>query len=415
MAAPQPAARHVHLDPLGGVSGDMFLGALLDAWPHLLEGTVAAMRAAGLPQSWRVELVPHRDTALSGRRMVIEPPAAEGAEEAEPTGAYHGIRRRLAASPLAAGVRERAALIFAEIARAEAEVHGVLADDVHFHELADWDSVADVVGAAYLIEALGPATWSTAPLPLGGGRVMTSHGWLPVPAPATARLLAGMAVVDDGITGERVTPTGAAILRHLGAGSGLPPGPMRLAASGIGFGSRRLRGISNALRVLAYEAAAAGGQGREVVGVAECTIDDQTPEELAAGLDALRAHPGVLEALQIPGLGKKGRVAARVEVLARREMLDEVIDACLAETTTIGVRHRLEARTTLARSMVAVPDGEAGGEATVKVVTRPDGTRTAKADIDSVAPTGGQTERSRRRRRAEAAALEDEDDGGAAD
>ena len=399
------APGHVHLDPLGGVSGDMFLAAVLDAWPHLFEGAVAAMRAAGLPDDWRVDLVPHDDHVLTGRRLAIEPPATGAAPP--PTGDFRAIRRRLEDSPLPENVRRRAVAIFTELAVAEAAVHGVAIDEVHFHEIGDWDSVADIVGAAHLIESLGPRTsWSSAPLPVGGGRVETRHGPLPVPAPATARLLAGMAVIDDGIPGERVTPTGAAILRHLAVGRGLPPMPLRLAASGHGFGTRKLPGISNALRLLAYEPDEAAHRSRETVAVLACTIDDQTPEELAAGLDALRTRPGVLEVTHTPCLGKKGRMAARVELLARREALDATIDAVLAETTTLGVRWRLESRAALARAMVAVP-GDDGGEVTVKVVTRPDGARTAKADIDTVAPTDGQAGRARRRRRAEAAALEE--------
>ena len=112
-------------------------------------------------------------------------------------------------------MRERAIAIFTALAEAEAAVHGVPVDEVHFHEIADWDSVADIVGAAWLIEALAPATWSVGALPVGSGRIRTRHGPLTVPAPAAAHLLAGFAMHDDGVAGERVTPTGAAILRQL--------------------------------------------------------------------------------------------------------------------------------------------------------------------------------------------------------
>jgi uncharacterized protein (DUF111 family) len=282
---------------------------------------------------------------------------------------------------------------------------------VHFHELADWDSIADVVGAAFVIEMLR-ASWSTGPLPIGRGRIAGSHGALPVPAPAAALLLQGFAVIDDGIEGERVTPTGAAILRHLDAAPGLPPGPWRLTASGTGFGTKRLPGMSNALRVLAYEQAQ-GARIDEQVAIVSFEVDDQNPEELAVGLEALRALDGVLDVIQLAAVGKKGRLASQLQVLARPERLDAVIDACFAETTTLGLRWRLEARAALARASLTV--ASPAGEVAVKVATRPGRVRTAKAEIDHIAAgPGGQAARARRRQDAEAQALR-EIEGGEAD
>jgi pyridinium-3,5-bisthiocarboxylic acid mononucleotide nickel chelatase len=394
---------HLHLDPLGGLAGDMFLAALLDAHPEHAEETFAAMRAAGLPDSWQTRLVRHEDGVLGGRRAVIEGPAEEAGA---PPGHFREIRTNLSAAALRPAVRERAIAIFAELAEAEAAVHGVPVEEVHFHELADWDSVADVVGAAWLIEALAPASWSVGPLPVGSGRITTRHGPLPVPAPAAARLLRGFAMLDDGIAGERVTPTGAAILRQLRPESRLPSGPWRLVTTGSGFGTRRLSGISNVLRLIAYQQDG-GWRQDEQVAVIAFEVDDQSPEELALGLEALRAAEGVLDVVQMPAFGKKGRLAAQVQVLARPERLDAVIERCFVETTTIGLRWRIEARAVLAREavMVTAPDSEVA----VKVVTRPGGLRTAKAELDQV--TGEEhAARSRRRRAAEARALEREED-----
>jgi pyridinium-3,5-bisthiocarboxylic acid mononucleotide nickel chelatase len=395
--------RHVHLDPLGGLAGDMFLAALLDAHPEFAEETFAEMRAAGLPDSWQTRLVRHDDGVLSGRRVLIEAPEVE---PGGPPAHFADIRAGLHAAPLRPAVRARAIAIFTELAEAEAAVHGVPVEEVHFHELADWDSVADIVGAAWLIEALAPVSWSAGPLPVGSGRIMTRHGPLPVPAPATARLLEGFAVHDDGIAGERVTPTGAAILCHLRPEQHLPPGAWRLTASGNGFGTRRLPGISNLLRALAYQEDE-GWRQDERVAVLAFEVDDQSPEELAVGLEALRAAEGVLDVVQLPAFGKKGRLAAQVQVLARPERLDAVIERCFVETTTIGLRWRIEARAVLAREVVTVaaPDGEVG----VKVVRRPGGLRSAKAEIDQVSG-GDHAGRTRRRRAAEARALRSEED-----
>ena len=338
----------------------MFLAALLDARPELAADTFAAMRAAGLPADWQAELVRHADGALAGRRVVIEgPPPDEAHEHGHGPGHFRALRARLHAAPLERPVRERAVAIFAELARAEARVHGIAEDDVHFHELADWDSIADIVGAAWLIEAMGAPTFSTAPLPQGSGRIVTAHGALPVPAPATALLLEGMAVFDDGIPGERVTPTGAAILRHLAAGPGLPAGAWRLASTGLGFGTKRLPGLSNVLRALAYEAADEASRRDDRVAVVAFEIDDQSAEDLAVGLDSLRAADGVLDVIQLAALGKKGRLATQVQVLARPDQIESVIERCLTETTTIGLRWRIEARAVLARELIALatPNG----------------------------------------------------------
>lgn len=391
---------HLHLDPLGGISGDMFIAALLDAWPEARGGLEEAIRSVGLPDGWAIEVRRGRDGALTGLRFAIEQPA-DG--QSRPTGAYREIVRMLRTANLVTAVRERAVAILTLLAKAEAEVHGIPTDEVHFHEIADWDSIADVVGAAHLIDFLGTESWSVGPLPLGRGRVETAHGTLPLPAPATAKLLQGFAVIDDGIPGERVTPTGAAILKHLAPASAPPPAPLRLVAEGTGFGSRRIEGLANALRVLGFVAAERGrSSGR--VGVIGFEVDDQSPEDLAVGLERLRALPGVLDVLQSPAFGKKGRVLSQVRLLVRPEMVDQAIDACFHETTTIGLRWRISDRVTLSRRERTV------GPHSVKVVDRPGGRRTAKAAIDPAAEDpGGQAGRTRARRQAEVRALDEDE------
>jgi uncharacterized protein (TIGR00299 family) protein len=396
---------HIHLDPLGGLAGDMFLAAVLDAWPELGESMAAAVRSAGLPAGLKLDQVPARDHALTGSRYLVDLAAVDGTK---PTGPYRDIAQRLRAAPLEAAVRDRALAIFELLAQAEGQVHGVAADDVVFHELAGWDSIADILGAAYLIETLGALSWSVAPLPIGRGRVMTAHGPLPVPAPATLKLLEGFPVIDDGIEGERVTPTGAAILRHLEATPGLPRGAWRPARSGIGFGSRTLKGISNVVRLTAYESAPAGARVDQAisdeVAVLSFEVDDQTPEDLAVGLDGIRACEGVLDVIQISALGKKGRMTMSIQVLCRPDALERATDACFSETTTIGLRWRWTQRRVLDRAARGAAEA---GDPPVKVVERPGGKQTAKAEIDAVrSQAGGTAGRGRRRRRAEERALE---------
>jgi uncharacterized protein (TIGR00299 family) protein len=387
---------HIHIDPLGGLSGDMFLAAILDAWPASFSGLDAALRATGLPETITLRRVDHADHALSGSRLLVEGSADR------PTGSYRDIKALLNDAALPDGVRARALDTFALLAEAEGHVHNVPPEDVTFHELADWDSIVDIVGAAFLVDGLGQVSWSVASLPVGRGRVTTSHGPLPVPAPAAARLLEGFELIDDGIEGERVTPTGAVILRHLGASAAMPRQPLRLMRTGTGFGTRTLPGLSNAARLLVYELPPSDGITDDLVGVIEFEIDDQSAEELAVGLDALREVEGVVDLLQVPAFGKKGRMVASIRLLCRPDCIDTVIGACFTETATIGLRWQLTHRRTLPRTSSRA----AGGDIAVKLVRRPGGERTAKADVEDVRQERGAWPRKQRRQAAEDQVLE---------
>jgi hypothetical protein len=325
----------------------------------------------------------HRDHALTGLRLrVVEQRAAGllvGALH-HPHTPFAEIRAQFEASALKPAVRAHAIGIFTALAEVEARVHGKTVDTVSFHELGEWDSIADIVGAAYLIDALSPSAWSVSSLPLGRGRVKTAHGWLPVPTPATVLLLEGFEFADDGLDGERITPTGAAILRHLGCSQAPARGARKLLRTGIGFGTRTFPGISNVLRVLVFEDARVESGGDEVAQIL-FEVDDQTPEDLAIALDRLRAHPAVLDVLQAPAFGKKGRVTLHIQVLAEVADLESVFDACFSETTTLGLRYQVLRRRKLARSSATVDAG--GRKLRVKVADRP-GNATAKVEADDL-------------------------------
>ena len=395
-AAPARLPRF-HLDPVGGIAGDMFAAAVLDARPELADGLWAALAALGLPPSVDIAVDPYGDTALTGMRFRVTAPEDEG----------HGhvrladVRTRLKAARIKPAVRKRALTIFTLLAEAEGAVHGMDPAEVTFHEVGAWDATVDIVAAAYLIEALGPARWSVGPVPLGSGRVRCAHGLLPVPAPAVVHLLRGLATHDDGIEGERVTPTGAAILKHL-APAQASGEPETLVGVGTGFGSRTLPGLSNVLRVLEFAPDAPAAE-QEQVAVLRFEIDDQTPEDLALGLDRLRARPGILDVLQWPAYGKKGRLMAAVQVLAEADALDAALAAVFDETTTLGVRWSKVSRSALARDTATHAD--ALGTVRVKRARRPAGTVTAKAELDDLAGSAGHAVREERRRVAEAAAL----------
>ena len=385
-------ARRIHLDAVGGVAGDMFVAGLLDAHPGQADGTLAAIRAAGLPQSVDLRVEPHQDHTLTGTRFDVVLPDDNGAEEHTP---FRTLRARLNEADMPSGTRERAQDIFARLAVAEGAVHGVDTEDVTFHEVGAWDSIADIVGAAHLIEQTGAARWSVSSLPMGAGKVKSAHGNLPLPAPAVVELLKGFTLHDDGLKGERITPTGAAILAHLGPTEGAPHAPGRLVESGIGFGTKVFPGISNVLRVLEFEDSSAG-LAEDQVAVLRFEIDDQSAEDLAVGLDNIRSLTGVLDVLQTPAFGKKGRIVAQIQILALADSREAVMAACFNQTTTLGLRWELSRRAILER--------EQAGD--VKLVTRPSGVTTAKAEMDQVAASGGgHADRMAQKRRSEDKAL----------
>jgi hypothetical protein len=389
-------AAHIHLDPVGGIAGDMVCAALLDAFPEQLDGLRSIVAALDPPEGLAVGVATVQ-SPLRGRRFRVTLPARPDHRHRH----WRDIRALLGARLAEDAVRGRALAIFDRLAQAEARVHGVPVDAVEFHEVGDWDSIVDVVGAAYLLERLGVRGASCGSLPLGGGTVRTAHGELPVPAPATLELLTGFAFHDDGIAGERVTPTGAAILATLPR---VPAAGGVLRATGVGFGTRSLGARPNCLRVLCFERADAAIPGARVEQLIELAfeVDDQSPEDLAAALDRLRACEGVLDVNVLSQAGKSGRLAQGVRLLVRPDDLQAVADRCLRATTTIGLRWHAVERLALARRQWEVEIE--GRRLEVKIVERPGGA-TAKVESRSLAEVADATERSRLRRLAEEAAL----------
>ncbi|WP_209427005.1 LarC family nickel insertion protein [Pararhodobacter sp. SW119] len=382
---------HLHFDPQGGVAGDMFVAALLHARPDLIDRVLADV-AAVLPEAaGRAELSTVQKGGIDSRGFRLVRGPAEPRRGHETT--YLGMRETIEGAALSPGTARHASAILHRIAEAESAIHAMPIERVHFHEIADWDALMDVTAAGSLAAALEGASYSLAPLPLGGGQVKTAHGLLAVPAPATLRILEGFDWVDDGIGGERVTPTGAAILAHVLDGppeARRPPG--RLLATGYGAGTRDLPGIANVLRVTLTESRAADPDyaADDRVLVLVCDVDDMTGEEIAVAADHLRRVEGVLDVTTLALSGKKGRPATRFELLARPEARARCTEAVFAQTSTIGLRWGEMARVVLHRRM----DADAGGRP-VKVVARPGGRHSAKVESDALADLPTLAERRR--------------------
>ncbi len=368
----------------------MFVAAMLDAWPELDEGLERALSCLPLPSDTVVEALAADDHHIGGKRFKVVCSTRKDHKHRH----WREINAMLESSDLAPNVRDVAIAIFTHLAEAEAAIHRAEIDEVAFHEVGAWDSIIDFVAAAYLIDAIGPASWHVGSLPLGRGTTTTQHGVLPVLAPATVRLLDGFEFHDDGRAGERVTPTGAAIMKQL-SHSLVKIGPRgRLERYGHGFGTKRFADMPNMLRVTAFHVEQSSQLSRDRVAVLECEIDDQTPEDLALAIDFVRNEPGVRDVIQIPGFGKKGRMVVCLRILADPNCTEAVAERLVEETTTLGIRVDQRARLILDRTGVE-RDGKR-----LKRAERPGGP-TAKLESDELRDVRGHAARQRRRKEIE--------------
>jgi pyridinium-3,5-bisthiocarboxylic acid mononucleotide nickel chelatase len=382
--------RIAYLDCLSGISGDMFLGALVDAGvsPKLFEGAVAALDIGaqldisrvvrGGIAATKVDVYCHGERDLP-REVFWErqrgddhphghdhghehPTADERQHEPDkqfsragvPAPHEHGhgrglreIRGIIARAAISDPAKATAIRIFEALGVAEAEIHNTSVENVHFHEVGAVDAMVDIVCAAAGADTLGVGEWVCSPLNVGGGTVKCAHGALPVPAPATLKLLAGAPVYSSGPQVELVTPTGAAIVKTLAARFASFPA-MKVEKSGYGAGSRDFPDHPNVLRLTIGEAAGTAMPLADRITVLEANLDDLSPQVLAYAMEQLLTA-GALDVFSVPVQMKKGRAGALLTVLCKCEDADRLTKIVFAETTTLGVRRRDEQRQVLAR------------------------------------------------------------------
>lgn len=320
----------IYFDCYAGISGDMTVGALLDLGVPLEHLQTELVKLPLPPDTYVLS------TRRTERRHVPALKFDVAVNDHHTHRHYAGIDAMIAASGLSDPVKDKAQRIFRRLAEAEALVHGVAIEDVHFHEVGAVDSIVDIVGTAICLDYLAVEEVYAAPLPLGSGFVETAHGRLSVPAPATAELLKGLAVHGECGPGERVTPTGAAILAALLTASGQRPA-MTLAKVGSGAGGKDFDDCPNILRVFLGQADVRRGAGEEVV-VVESNIDDSTPEVLGYAMERL-LEEGALDVFFTPIQMKKNRPATQLSFLCRPAQLDSLARLVLSETSAIGLRH----------------------------------------------------------------------------
>ena len=377
------ATRIAVLHPFSGISGDMTLGALvaLGLDPEWLRGLAGTLGIEGI--TTEIRDVKRAGIACTKVDFQIPP---------QPHGRHlKHIREIVNRSTAPDHVKRQADAAFTLIAEQEAAVHGTTVEKVHLHEVGAVDAILDIVGSIWGFHLLGIEAVYCGPITVGDGVVFAAHGTMPVPAPATMKLLEGH-VIKTGPqgAGELVTPTGAALVRVLSKGP--EPSSYVPRKSGFGAGTREFPDRANALRIVIADAALnGGGVPEEDVCVLTCEVDDMSPEYLASAADRLRAA-GALDVVLQAVVMKKGRSGTRVEVLSEPALATALERQLLSETTTIGVRRSVVRRTVLPRVKETV--SVLGHDIAVKVVRLPDGGRRAKPefeDVQRVAQATGRT------------------------
>jgi pyridinium-3,5-bisthiocarboxylic acid mononucleotide nickel chelatase len=343
--------RTLYFDCFAGISGDMTLGALVAAGvdAFALKEHLALLDLAG----YEISFEQVERAGIGATRAVVR------TEEEKSHRHLSDISEIILRSRLVEPVKERAVRIFTRLAEAEARVHNIAVERVHFHEVGAVDAIVDVVGACVGFELLGIERFAASPLHVGSGTVEMAHGRFPVPPPAVADLLRGANVYSTDIRGELVTPTGAAIVATLCESFGPVP-PMRLLSTGYGAGAREYEKFPNVLRVLVGESEREGegvvedeGARDEELTIVETNVDDVSPQVLGYVLELALAR-GALDCYLTPVQMKKNRPGVLVSILCRAEEREAMLDLLLAETPTLGARSYGVRRRAVEREAVTV-------------------------------------------------------------
>ena len=347
-------ATALHFDCFSGASGDMILGALLDVGVPL-DGLRAALGSLAVDYGDASTRRVVR-SGIAATKFAVHERRGESGTHIHSRDNHHGhhslaeIAGLIDRSALSDAGKVRAKRLFQRLGEAEAAIHDVPIEQVHLHEVGSIDSIIDIVGAVFALEWIGADEITSSPLNVGSGTIQSAHGLLPVPAPATARLLAGAPVYAGTVAAELVTPTGALIVTDYAHGFGPLP-LMRIDKVGYGAGDRDFPGHPNVLRVFIGRTAA--DRTTERVVVIECEIDDMNPQLFGTLMDRLHAA-GAHDVFFASVMMKKNRPGVLVTALARPDQREAIIGVLFAETTSIGVRYHEMQRECLSREIMTV-------------------------------------------------------------
>jgi pyridinium-3,5-bisthiocarboxylic acid mononucleotide nickel chelatase len=350
-----------YLDCFSGISGDMLLGALLDAGLPLvdLEQTLKGLHLQG----WHLVASQETRHEITGTRLVVKIDQAS-----QPPRDFKAIRELISGAGLDEEIKTRSIAVFLSLAKAEGKIHNRPPETVHFHEVGAADSIIDIVGCVYGLTRLGVGVVHSSRLPLGSGFAETAHGRIPIPAPATMCLLRDVPVFQPGLPFELVTPTGAALVKYFSETFGPMPS-MTIDSVGYGVGSRDLPDRPNLLRVITGKTTT--DLGTETVVVLETNIDDMNPEWMGYLMERLQ-RAGAMDVAFCPVHMKKNRPGVSVQVVGRPGTQDILMQILFQESGTLGVRFHYTQRRVLAREEVQIQSP--WGKMEAKKVVHPDGT-----------------------------------------
>lgn len=374
------AIARIDLEPLGGIAGDMFAAAMFDGFPQLFDAFQSDLRVLGV-DGLSATIEDRLSSGLHAKYFSVQQNTTQ-----KPPRTLAAVKEFFQSKAIEEPVARHAIGLFTELAKAESEVHGKTIDTIHFHEVSDWDSMVDIVAAAGVIARLQCPVWRIGALPLGNGTVHTAHGDIPVPAPATLALLRDFQWHDDGVSGERVTPTGAAILSYLQASpSNTAAGVATLSSVGSGCGSRTFKERANILRMTAFAAGESKPNSAAVKYIDDevfrlaFEVDDMTAEEIAWAAERLQKANGMLDVCCINLHGKKNRPSTGFRIICLPGSLHSVVEQSFLLTSTIGIRYNEVRRFVLPRAEINTENTN------VKVVERPLQMISAKASSDDLA------------------------------
>ncbi|NLZ38060.1 MAG: nickel pincer cofactor biosynthesis protein LarC [Firmicutes bacterium] len=362
----------LYFDCFSGASGDMILGALVAAGASLkaIKAELAKLPLSGY--ELQIAQVTKNGIAATALKVLVQ-------EDQQPHRHYAEIKEMLANSSLTPEVKQLALDIFARLAEAEAKVHGVPPETVHFHEIGAVDSIVDIVGAAAALAEMKADRIYASALHTGCGTVRCAHGELPVPAPATLELLAGVPIYSRGIKGELLTPTGAAILTTVADFS--PPPPYTVQKIGYGAGTKDLP-IANVLRVIVGETESSSSYLHGSISVLESTIDDMNPEFFGYLTEQLLAA-GAADVTLTPVYMKKNRPGTKLTVLVHPAQEQQVINMIFRETTTLGIRRAVNDKIMLSRRHTSIETEY--GPVRIKVAMGKEGSENAAPEYEDCA------------------------------
>jgi uncharacterized protein (TIGR00299 family) protein len=333
------------LDLIGGIAGDMFIAAVIDAFPNL-ESQLKNFLHKTFKKDIPLKIKNQKRNGIKGKSFDLN------LDEHHTHKSYFEIKNWITKKISDENVRNIAQEIYKLIAVAEAKVHGKRVDSIKFHEVGEWDSLIDILSSAFLIEKLN-SNWIIGKVPLGNGTVLTKHGLLPIPVPATCEILKKkFEFYDDGFDGERVTPTGAAIIRYLNDHLKTSFKPTILISSGYGLGSRKKTEYNNFLRLNAYKKdISKHDMINDQVVVLGFELDDQTAEDISIGIEKISNFDNVLDIIQYPVYSKKQRIATSLRVLCKLNEHEGVIEECFSQFNTLGIRYEIIKRLILPRKI----------------------------------------------------------------